>query len=361
MKTRFIFSVAAIGVTGAIGSASIAAAQDGAVAPNPQISPAPVTGVTGAAGATGANAAQDETKGGKAAVAKPKGAKIKLYPHELKGKKLNVARKLNVTGKMSPFVPDQRVQVVLAKDGHVVRKVNAKVRRVGKTNRGEFNFRTPELIKPGSYKIRAHHAYTSKQQAASKKVPTFRIDYPDLDPGDSGSLVKLMNNLLDKEGYYPSGGNDYSSRTARAILAFRKVNNMSRTYQANADIFKMLADRRGGFKLKYPNAGKHVEADLSRQVMVLANHGKPQATFPVSSGAPATPTIKGHFRFYRKEPGTNSHGMVNSVYFIRGYATHGYASVPTYNASHGCLRNPIPDSMFIYNWIDLGDSIYVYN
>ena len=53
--------------------------------------------------------------------------------------------------------------------------------------------------------------------------------------------------------------------------------------------------------------------------------------------------------------------MYYSVYFIRGYATHGYDPVPTYNASHGCLRNPIPDSKFIYNWIDLGDSIYVYN
>jgi lipoprotein-anchoring transpeptidase ErfK/SrfK len=52
--------------------------------------------------------------------------------------------------------------------------------------------------------------------------------------------------------------------------------------------------------------------------------------------------------------------MYYSVYFHGGYATHGYHSVPTYNASHGCVRNPIPDSKFIYNWIHLGESIWVY-
>ena len=52
--------------------------------------------------------------------------------------------------------------------------------------------------------------------------------------------------------------------------------------------------------------------------------------------------------------------MYYSVYFIRGYAIHGYQSVPTYPASHGCLRNPIPDSKHIYDWVDIGDPIYVY-
>ena len=84
-------------------------------------------------------------------------------------------------------------------------------------------------------------------------------------------------------------------------------------------------------------------------------------TPPTIPRAPATPTIKGKFRFYRKDAGYNSLGMYYSVYFIRGYATHGYHDVPTYPASHGCLRNPIPDSVHIYNWIDLGDPIYVYS
>ena len=63
---------------------------------------------------------------------------------------------------------------------------------------------------------------------------------------------------------------------------------------------------------------------------------------------------------YSKTPGTNAKGMVHSNYFIRGYAIHGYASVPTYPASHGCVRVPIPDAMSIYNWVRLGDRIDTY-
>ena len=48
------------------------------------------------------------------------------------------------------------------------------------------------------------------------------------------------------------------------------------------------------------------------------------------------------------------------MYFIRGYAIHGYKSVPTYPASHGCLRVPIPSARSIARWIKLGDRIFVY-
>ncbi len=61
-----------------------------------------------------------------------------------------------------------------------------------------------------------------------------------------------------------------------------------------------------------------------------------------------------------RQPGTNSHGMVHSSYFIRGYAIHGYAEVPVYPASHGCLRVPIPDALTIFNWLSLGDRVDVY-
>ncbi len=52
--------------------------------------------------------------------------------------------------------------------------------------------------------------------------------------------------------------------------------------------------------------------------------------------------------------------MFDSSYFIRGYAIHGYASVPTYNASHGCLRVPIPDAASIFRWIRYGTPVDTY-
>jgi lipoprotein-anchoring transpeptidase ErfK/SrfK len=52
--------------------------------------------------------------------------------------------------------------------------------------------------------------------------------------------------------------------------------------------------------------------------------------------------------------------MYMSNYFIRGYAIHGYPDVPTYNASHGCLRIPNADAVAVFNQIDIGESIWVY-
>ena len=60
--------------------------------------------------------------------------------------------------------------------------------------------------------------------------------------------------------------------------------------------------------------------------------------------APRHPDRAGALPRVPQDPGTNAKGMVDSNYFIRGYAIHGYASVPVFNASHGCLRVPVPDA-----------------
>ena len=136
---------------------------------------------------------------------------------------------------------------------------------------------------------------------------------------------------------------------------------MARTSNATPGIFHALARGKGEFKPRYPGAGYHVEVDISRQVMVIADHHRAQYVIAASTGAPATPTITGHYSVYRKDAGYNSEGMYYSVYWHGGYAIHGFASVPPYPASHGCVRNEIPDAQFAYNWVDLGMSIYVYN
>jgi hypothetical protein len=275
--------------------------------------------------------------------------------------KLKVGKRARVVGYLRPFVPGQHVRMKLLRHGKVVRKLNPEAKRLGKKNKGVVRFKSLGLTKPGTYRIVATHDRTPQQQAVTARSHKFRIRYPDLDPGNRSSTVKLFNHLLLKQGYFTDAGEHYGVRTQWAVMAFRKVNGMDRTYNANPDIFKKLAKGRGTYNLKYPGKGRHVEVDISRQVMVLADHGKAQHIFAVSTGAPATPTIRGHYQFYTRTAGYNSEGMYYSVYFHNGYATHGYDPDPPYPASHGCVRNPIPDSIFIYNWISLGDSIYLYD
>jgi lipoprotein-anchoring transpeptidase ErfK/SrfK len=85
------------------------------------------------------------------------------------------------------------------------------------------------------------------------------------------------------------------------------------------------------------------------------------AIYEMSSGKPSTPTVIGHFYVYSKTAGVNAKGMVDSNYFIRGYAIHGYPEVPVYAASHGCLRVPIPNAAAIFGWVQMGTAVDVYN
>jgi hypothetical protein len=291
----------------------------------------------------------------------PEPAKLSV---RLKGASGHTARlngKVRAYVRLRPFVAGEEIVVRLVNKSKTLGRRSLKVKQVGNKNVGEVRVTSRRLLKSGAYRIRALHKATPAQAAARKPSPRFHVKYPDLDPGQRNSKVALFNHLLGKQGYHVSGGSKYGDATKRAVMAFRKVNRMRRSWNANPEIFRKLADGKGGFHLKHPGAGRHVEVDISRQVMVLADNGKAKHIFHVSSGAPATPTIRGHYRFYRRQPGFNNVGMYYSVYFIRGYAIHGYKSVPPYNASHGCVRNPIPNSKFIYNWVRLGMSIFTYS
>lgn len=175
-----------------------------------------------------------------------------------------------------------------------------------------------------------------------------------------GPIARLYNESLVRQGYYIGHMSSHPGLGTRlATLAFRKVNHMARNMSYRPLIFRKLLMGRGGFEPRFHDA-HHVEVDISHQAMALVDGNDVVATFAVSTGASGTPTVRGNFHFYMKQPGYNAKRMYYSVYFIGGYATHGYNPVPTYNASHGCVRNPIPFSVYIYNWIRIGDPMHVY-
>lgn len=291
----------------------------------------------------------------------PVAATISLRVKGAGGGDVTVGRKARVVGVMRPFVAGQRVRVVVKRGHQPIKSVSVRVRRIEGRNAGTFSARTPSLIRPGRYRFVASHPPPKEQSAARAETRRFSVAYPDLDRGDRGQTVAIFNRLLARGRYHTSRGHRYGGATERAVMAFRKVNGMPRSYDASRSIFKRLAAGRGGFRLAHPRAGRHVEVDISRQVMVLAARGRARHIFHVSTGAPGTPSDRGRFRFYRREPGLNNLGMYYSVYYNGGEAIHGYHSVPPWAASHGCIRNPIPNSRFIYDWVRLGMRIYVYS
>jgi hypothetical protein len=264
-------------------------------------------------------------------------------------------RSFLLRGTLAPAVqPRQRVELRIRRNGKRLRTVRVAVRPDG-----SFTHRVVAHRK-GRYSVHAFHAATPALGAAS--TPKLRVTAlaPRAREGMSGPLVRLLQRGLAKLRYAVPRNDRYDAATGRAVMAFRKVNKLERRYDADRRVVEKVLAGKGAFKPRHPKAGRHVEADISRQVLALIDGGKVVATYHTSSGAPATPTIIGKFRVYRKDVGTNALGMVHSSYFIRGYAIHGYVDVPAFNASHGCLRVPIPDAWRIFSWIRHGDRVITY-
>jgi hypothetical protein len=262
-----------------------------------------------------------------------------------------------VKGVVKPYVKGQVLTLYAIRHGRASKKVRRSVKRRG---RYEFRFKVGNA---GPVRLVVRHKRTDKQAAFRTRSETIQVVNWQAGAGSSGVKVLLLQRGLLKLGIATPVTGSFDGLTANAVNVFRKTNGMGRDGYATTSVYAMVLRGQGAFQLRYPKSGthgKHVEFDWSRQVLVLADHGRPYRAYHVSSGKPSTPTVFGSFRFYRQEPGTNSHGMVHSSYFIGGYAIHGYASVPNYPASHGCLRVPIPNALSIYNWIDIGDPIYAY-
>ncbi|HTC71816.1 MAG TPA: L,D-transpeptidase family protein, partial [Solirubrobacteraceae bacterium] len=214
----------------------------------------------------------------------------------------------------------------------------------------------------GLLQVRAGHAATAQQGAFSARSPRVRFVHANLGPGAHNQSVRLLQSELDALHYAVPLTGVFDEGTGQALIAYRKMTGLERVAYAGTQVFKLLARGAGSFHVRYPHDGRHVEANLTKQVLAeIEPGGRVRRIYTTSSGKPSTPTVIGRFQVYEKTPGENSEGMVDSNYFIRGYAIHGYAEVPTYAASHGCLRVPVPDAPAIYEWVRDGTPVDVYN
>jgi L,D-transpeptidase catalytic domain len=306
-----------------------------------------------------AAAAQDPPPAPAPEPAPPQQAALALAPERVHqaGHDLYVLRghAFRLRGTLAPAVPvRQRVELRIRRPGKKLRTLRVAVRPDG-----SFSHRI-EAYRKGRYSVRAVHPASPELGAA--RTPKLRVTAlsPRAHEGMSGPIVRLLQRGLAGLRYAVPRNDAYDAATSRAVMAYRKVNGMERRYDADRRVVERVLAGKGAFKPRHPKAGRHVEADISRQVLALIDGGRVVATYHTSSGAPATPTIIGKFRVYRKDPGTNALGMVHSSYFIRGYAIHGYVDVPAFNASHGCLRVPIPDAWRIFSWLRHGDRVITY-
>jgi hypothetical protein len=163
-------------------------------------------------------------------------------------------------------------------------------------------------------------------------------------------LAQLRYSLLRVDGRF---GID----TADAVLAFRKVRGLARVTSVDRAMWRALMNARP--PQPRLRGADHIEVDKTRQVLFEVRGGQVVRAVHVSTGATGNTPV-GTWRVYWKDAGYNSLGMYYSLYFLRGFAMHGYNPVPTYPASHGCVRVPIWYAVGLFNRWPVGTTVRIF-
>ncbi len=183
-----------------------------------------------------------------------------------------------------------------------------------------------------------------------------------LSVGAKGPYVKGMLTGLQRLRFrIPGMGSTFTSRVKDSVMAFQKAYRLKRTYVFNTECWRKL-DGAKLIKARRSSPATHIEVDKTRQILMIVKGGKPWGIIAVSTGATGN-TPEGTFRIQQKHPYTSSGfggTLVRTMGFKGDFAIHGWASVPPYPASHGCVREPIWACYWTYDNSWVGETVYVY-
>jgi len=258
-----------------------------------------------------------------------------------------------VRGRISPAHPGEKVDVTFTLAGDVLASRHPVIAPNG-TYAATFPIR-----RIGAYRARATFSDADLLRGAASAGPT-SPPLPSLREGSDGVFVKLLEHRLVALHYRLVGVNErYDERTADAVLAFRKVQGMQRVFTVDAAVWRALADPR----VPRPRVDVkrfHFEVDQAHQVLYTVEGGEITDILHISTGKPSTPTRDGSFRVYGKIAGLTGGGLYYPSYFDGLRALHGYVEVPTYAASHGCVRIPYWNAKWVYRHAPIGTPVVVY-
>jgi hypothetical protein len=259
-----------------------------------------------------------------------------------------------VRGTFKPVLPGQPVTVELQHRGQVLQ-----TKRPVMDARGRF---TTTFVVPqaGGYRVRASLDAPDLLPGRAS-TSTAVTPMPDLASGAHGIYVALLERRLVQLHYHLVGVDDvFDYRTADAVMAFRKVQGMARIQTVDPSTWRALGSPKL-FVLRNHADGLHIEVDQTRQVLAVVRDGEVDALIHVSTGKLSTPTRDGSFHVTSKLAGYSSKSLYYPSFFDGERAIHGWTDVPTYAASHGCVRIPYWVTLWMFDQDPIGTPVIVYH
>jgi peptidoglycan hydrolase-like protein with peptidoglycan-binding domain len=207
--------------------------------------------------------------------------------------------------------------------------------------------------KPPTSGIHAVSGFIARQAAAAGSSVA---------PLDS---TRSVQERLAKLGYLGPSGVDgiEGPNTETALVAFQKWEGLPRTGVVDSRTRSALERAARPAPVGDEGKGRRVEILIDRQLLLAIQGDRVVRTVDVSTGKPSTPTPVGSFDVYAKYPRwwstPFSEWLLWAAPFNGGVAIHQFPSVPTYAASHGCVRVPSGEAPWVYGFLSVDTPVRV--
>lgn len=209
----------------------------------------------------------------------------------------------------------------------------------------------------------------TRAAARGGAVPTGDL----LQRGARGPEVgELQSRLRDLNYWVGPVDGIFGTLTQQAVTAFQKVNRMDRSGEVDARFRSTLANPAAPAP-RSTRPGLVAEVDKASQILMLVVDGRVQQIFNVSTGTEEYYTFEGR-RYLADTPvgewiidreidgwrQSNLGRLYRPKYFHRdGIAFHGYPNVPSYPASHGCVRVSMAAMDYLWGRLPIGTPVLV--
>ena len=235
---------------------------------------------------------------------------------------------------------------------------------------------------PVTTKAAASSPGSSGKKAASAKKPSKpkATTASGFGQGSKGDKVVEVQTLLQNLKYDVSDtGGSFGDQTYHAVMAFQKVNALSRTGRVSDATLAAMRTAVDPAPMLPTGGADRIEIDLEKQYLALYKQGALVKLLSISSGSgkdfcvldPDTNktacdkaiTPGGSFRIRSRIIGWRESKLgllYNPLYFNGGIAIHGAPSVPGTPASHGCVRIPMISAEWFPDAVTNGTPVYVF-
>ena len=201
------------------------------------------------------------------------------------------------------------------------------------------------------------------------------VDDGVLERGEQGEAVAALQRRL-AELHFDAGPADgaFGVGTLYAVQGFQKLAGMAPDGKVGPAVQAALDAPPALSPLVSDGEPNRTEIDKARQLMFVYVDGGLRLITHISTGSGEeycsrgrcgrkAITPEGAFRFMWRYDGWRESELgklYNPVYFTgSGIAVHGSSSVPTYPASHGCVRIPMHIAEYFPSLVKRGDAVYV--